>query len=328
LDAGDGSLVLRALGLGLDPTRAAATAFVSHVHAARGADGSGRVLASRETIALARATGRLADGAHPIGWEDAIELPLDRAFGGKTARLSIAPAGHVLGAAQLVVDHPRGRLVYSGDWSGDLDATHPPGVTVRCDELIVTSAFALPIFRFDPPAQTLSAIVAWCAARAADGTAPVVLAQSPGPAQSIARALIAAGVPVAAHDDVARACAAYEALGVAIGQLRPRTPDERETVLIEPPDTPSKQRRPRAPVAYASGWALLDAATEQRRADAAFALADQADYDGLMAFVRGSEASAVHATRGDARAFAHLLRCQGLAADAFELPPIDGRGTS
>jgi hypothetical protein len=81
-------------------------------------------------------------------------------------------------------------------------------------------------------------------------------------------------------------------------------------------------------VAYASGWALLDAATEQKRADASFPLADQADHDGLMALVCSTGARMVHATRGDARVFAHLLRRQGLDADALELAPIDHRGIS
>jgi putative mRNA 3-end processing factor len=328
LNVDDGALLLRALGLSLDPTHAVATAFVSHAHAAQGAKGSGLVLASPETIALAHATGGPIEGARPIGWEDAIEMPIGRGFGGKTARLSIAPAGHMLGAAQLVVDHPRGRLVYTGDWGDQVDAAYRAGVAVPCDEIVVTSTFALPIFRFDPLAQTLSAIVAWCAARAADKVAPIVLAHTPGPAQSIARALIAAGVAVAAHDDVVRGCAAYEMLGVSIGPLRPHAPEKYDAVLVLPPSARGKDYRPRAAIAYASGWALLDAAAEQKRADAAFALADRADSDALMTLVRASGARIVHATHGDAGVLAHMLRRQGLHAEAFDLPPIDGRGTS
>jgi putative mRNA 3-end processing factor len=86
--------------------------------------------------------------------------------------------------------------------------------------------------------------------------------------------------------------------------------------------------RGKVEVAYASGWALLDAAVEQKRADAAFALADQADHDGLLAMVRATGARRVVATRGDARAFAHLLEGAGMAAEAIELPPVDDRGTS
>ena len=85
---------------------------------------------------------------------------------------------------------------------------------------------------------------------------------------------------------------------------------------------------PRACVAYASPWALLDAAVEQKRAHAAFGLTHHAGYDDLVAMVRGTGATAVHVSRGDARELAHLLSLQGIEADAFELPAIDERGIS
>ncbi|MDP9150154.1 MAG: hypothetical protein M3O36_09475, partial [Myxococcota bacterium] len=219
IGADDGGLRLEALGLWLDPTLARPMAFMSHAHATR-ATGSACVLASPETIAIARELGAPLHGARSIGWGEAVELPLARAFGGGKARLSLAPAGHMLGAAQLVVEHPGGRLVYAGDWSPHADATHPAGVAVGCDELIVTATFALPIFRFDAYATTLGAIVDFCAARLGAERTPVVLARSPGPAQAIARELLLRGLPVAAHEDVRRAALVYETLGVSIGSLR------------------------------------------------------------------------------------------------------------
>jgi hypothetical protein len=127
----EGNLVVRGLGLALDPSRPAAAAFVSHAHAA-GPACSEPVLASRETAALARAS-----GWRTLGWGEVIEVPLDGGQGGGSARLSLAPAGHLLGAAQLVVDHARGRLVYAGDWCGHPDPTLAAGAVVACDELIV-----------------------------------------------------------------------------------------------------------------------------------------------------------------------------------------------
>jgi putative mRNA 3-end processing factor len=208
-------------------------------------------------------------------------------------------------------------------------------VPQRCDELIVTSAFSLPIFRFDPHAQTLAAIVDYCADRLSRGVMPVVLAQNPGPAQSIAQGLRARGVPVAAPDDVRRVAEAYEALGVAIGSIAPHRAGVREAAVVVSAGaraadfrTGGAGGRKRTEVAYASGWAMLDAAVEQKRADAAFVLADQADHDSLRAWIQSSGAGAVHVSRGDARAFAHLLRSAGHDADAIELPPIDERGAS
>jgi hypothetical protein len=73
---------------------------------------------------------------------------------------------------------------------------------------------------------------------------------------------------------------------------------------------------------------MLDAAVEQKRADAAFVLGDQADHDSILAWIRGCGAEVVHVSRGDAHAFARVLRLAGGEADAIELPPIDERGAS
>jgi len=338
----DGELYLDGLGLWLDPGCARPLAFVSHAHAAQALCGA-HAIASTETLALGRSLGAVSEAARALAWDGALELPIARELGGGTARLSLAPAGHLLGAAQLVVDHPRGRLVYAGDWSPEPDGTHAAGAIVECDELVVTTTFALPIFRFPPPSRALAAAADWCAVRLGDDTTPVVLAQTPGPAQAIVRELTSRGVPVAATDDVRRACAAYEQLGVALGEVTARG----EPAPPGAADAASRRGRPRTAVvagasaratelrargrtavAYASGWAVLDAAVEQKRADAAFAVADHADHDALVALVRASGARRVVATRGDARVFARLLAEHGVDAEALELPPIDDRGAS
>src|SRR5689334_6968805 len=95
-----GGLFVPSLDLALDPHQPGRMAFVSHAHgdhvAAVGE--AGLVYGSPETLALIEARrGAKLDGARAIGWDDTLEMKLE---GGETARLSIAPAGHVLGAAQ------------------------------------------------------------------------------------------------------------------------------------------------------------------------------------------------------------------------------------
>jgi len=329
VDIDERGVCLPAIGLWLDPIRPAPLAFVSHAHAAKGA-GGGRALASPETLAIAGALGGDEGNGDAVGWDEARELPVDRDFGGGVARLSLAPAGHMLGAAQLVVEHGGRRLVYAGDWSGEADAIRPAGAVIPCDALVVTATFALPIFRFDPPGQVLEELVAWCASHLADGITPVVLARTPGPAQLVVRALSARGLPVSGDDDVRRACSVHEELGVVLGPLHQHEAGARGRAVVASSTARATELRARGrfEVAYASGWALLDAAVERKRADAAFALADQADFDGLLGLVRASGARQVVATRGDARPFARLLLAEGVEARAIELPPIDERGDS
>ncbi|HEY8091373.1 MAG TPA: hypothetical protein VIF09_26095 [Polyangiaceae bacterium] len=330
LDVDEGGVCLRALGLWLDPTRSVPAAFVSHAHAAAAAGGSGRAIATPETLAVAAAVGVPLEDAAALGWGDAMDMPVEPAFGGGTARLSLAPAGHALGAAQLLIEYRDARLLYTGDWSAEADATHPAGAVVACDDLVLTSAFALPIFRFAPASEVRTALVEWCRGRLAGGVTPVVLARTPGPAQAVVHALSAGGLPVSGDEEVRRACAAYEALGVVLGPVAPRERGEKGRVVVASTGAKATEVRARGKteVAYASGWAELDAAVEQKRADAAFVLADQPDLDGLLALVRSTSATRVFAARGDAAPLAHLLRATGVEARSLGLDPIDERGQS
>jgi len=331
---GEHGLVVRALDLWLDPVgeprlAAPATAFVSHIHAATRV-AAGPCFASPETVALMAAVEQPSPDVRVITWGQTVEHPVGARFGGGTARLSIAPAGHVLGGAQLVIDHPRGRLVYTGDWCGEIDATRPAGEAIPCDELVITSTFGLPIFRFRPMRHVLASVAEWCSARTSDGITPVLLVQTPGPAQALARSLTSCGLTVVAGHEVRRASAAYEALGVAVGAIGdPGGLDPGAIVLVPAQTRPADIHPPRKhAVAYVSAWAALDAAVAQKRADAAFVLADQADYDGWMALVSETRARSVYVTRGAARPLAHEIRRRGVQAEALDLGPIDDRGAS
>ena len=336
-------LFLPALGLWLDPRVPVDRAFVSHAHADHhwgAAQSQGVVLGSRETIALLEARRRAKlDGARALAWDGWIEVRVDEAHGGGTARLSIAPAGHVLGAAQLVVEHGDRKLVYTGDFQSGGGLTHASGAPVACDALIVESTFGLPIFRFPDRVATRARIVEWCRRALDAGELPVLLGYALGKSQELVRACLDAGLPVVAHGAVHVVCAAYESLGVDLGvrdgRLVPyaKWSEAKETkrapaVIVAPPQAqgqPMIRKMKSARVAYVSGWALIDAAVEQRRADAGFVLSDHADYDDLMATIAATGARRVHVTHGDdVEVLARLVHdALDVEAIPLPLPPID-----
>ncbi len=268
----------------------------------------------------------------PIDWGAGVELPIAARFGGGIARLRrLARAGHVLGAAQLVVDHPGGRLVYTGDWSAERDGTHDPGERIPCDELVVTTTFALPIFRFDPWAETLEALLAWCAKQLADGVRPIVVAQSPGPAQAIARALTSRGLEVEAEDSVLRACAAYEAVGCPLGPVRaPAAKRAADAVYLTPPNARAPERcagsRP-LPM-HRDGPRSTPRSTRKRAPTRRSRSLITPTATALVGLVAASGAKRVHVTRGDALAFARVLQARGQRAEPIDLPAIDDRNAS
>ncbi len=333
-----GGLYLPTLELYLDPRADVPWAFVSHAHFDHAGARAGATLASYETRALveARREAPLAGEVQVLPWDGFVER---RMTDGATARLSIAPAGHVLGAAQLVVDHPGGRFVYTGDYQSGPAATHAEGKPVACDELVIETTFGLPMFRFPDRAETLDGLTTYCEERLEAGETPVVVAYALGKAQEIARALTSRGVPVVAHGATMKVCRAYEALGVKVGVsdglVRAYADQEKDArakgealgaALLVPPGSGAMFRKRRsARVAYVSGWALLDAAVERQRADAAFPLSDHADHDDLVATVAWSGARTVYATHGDdADVFASILRTRGIDARPLDLAPLDG----
>ncbi len=329
-------LYLPSLDLHLDPRVDVPSAFVSHAHSDHASARAGETFASHETRFLveARRVESIAGDVHVIPWGGFVDR---RMTNGATARLSIAFAGHVLGAAQLVIDHPGGRFVYTGDYQSGTAATHAEGKPVACDELVIEATFGLPIFKWPDRAETLESIATYCTERIEAGETPVVIGYALGRSQEIARALTSRGIPVVAHGAVMKVCVAYEALGVSVGVAEglvrayadePKKRDALGAALLVPPGSGAMFRKRRsARVAYASGWALLDAAVDRQRADAAFVLSDHADYDDLVSTVAWSGARVVYATHGeDAGVFAALLRKRGVDARALELAAIDDDG--
>ncbi len=323
-------LYLPALDLFLDPDHAVERAFISHAHGDHGGGfGSGQVFASHETMSLLQARHGALGGARVL--DDAIDVG--------NARLSIAPAGHVLGAAQLVIDHPKGRFVYTGDYRTGEGPTHAEGAPVECDTLAIESTFGLPMFHFPDRARTIAEIVSWCRSVLDAGETPVLLAYALGKSQELAHALIADGLSVIAHGAAYRMCEAYEALGVELGiksgALRPYAEEKKRKslggVLIAPPRaaaTPMIKGKKGYRVAYVSGYAVIDASVERFRASAGFALSDHADFDDLMDTVRGSRARFVYTTHGEAAVFARILNEAGIKAEPREVRPIDDREDS
>jgi putative mRNA 3-end processing factor len=322
LEVRSAGLYLPALDLYLDPSRDVPRAFVSHAHGDHGGGfASGTVLASRETLALLGARHGTIVGAQPI------DPSMEMATPAGMARITLASAGHVLGAAQLVVDHPGGRFVYTGDYRTGGGRTHAAGAPVACDTLAIESTFALPIFRWPDREATMTALVEWCRESLEEGREVLVLAYALGKAQEIIRALTDAGLEVVAHGAVFKMCEAYASLGVPVGPVRPYAEEKKrkgkpKSILVAPPRAAAQLSKGRR-VAYVSGNAMVDAQVDRYRADAAFVLSDHADFDDLVATVRASGARFVYTTHGDTVPFARYLNEQGIHAEAREIGAMD-----
>ena len=299
--------------LWLDPWDARAFAFVSHAHSDHIADHS-EIITSAGTARLMQA--RLPGNRR----EHVLEFGETAHFHG--ADITLLPAGHIFGSAQLHLETDAGSLLYTGDFKlrSGLSAERAEGRSAQT--LIMETTYGIPRYRMPPTADTLARMVEFCREALDEGAVPVLLGYSLGKAQEILCALVEANLTPMLHGAVFRITEIYR-------QLRPDFPCEyvryaagqtAGKVLICPPSanrslmlTRIKNRR----TAVLTGWALDPGAIYRYQCDAAFPLTDHADYPDLLRYVELVQPKRVLTLHGFAAAFAGDLRSRGIDAWAL-----------
>jgi putative mRNA 3-end processing factor len=232
------------------------------------------------------------------------------------ARVSFHPAGHILGSAQIRVEH-RGEIsVVSGDYKRQADPTCVPFEPVPCHTFITESTFALPIYTWDPPAAVIDEILAWWRANRADARPSVLFCYVLGKAQRILAELCdKADGPIHLHGAMAAMTDTYREAGVAMAPAERITDDLRGTALarslvlapLSARGTPWMKRLPRASLGFASGLMRVRGVRRQRGFDRGIVLSDHADWGALLATVAETGASRVLVTHGWSEALARFL---------------------
>lgn len=305
----------------IDPWRPVQRAVITHAHADHARSGHAAYLASREGAGLLRA--RLGEhiALQTLEWGEALQIG--------AVRLSLHPAGHVLGSAQVRLEH-RGQVwVVSGDYflSGHGDDANPtctPFEPLRCHCFITEATFALPVYRWRPQRELLAEIDAWWAANAAAGRPSLLLAYSLGKSQRLLAGIDPAIGPIVVHGSVEKLDAAYRAAGIALPATR-RLEDLdaaalRQALVLAPPSVRGSawaRRLGDARDAFASGWMQLRGQRRRQGLDRGFALSDHADWPGLLRAIAATGAERIVVTHGDEAVLLRWLREQGRDAQAL-----------
>lgn len=243
-------------------------------------------------------------------------------------RLSLHPAGHVLGSAQVRLEHGGRVWVASGDYKTEADGTCAPFEPVRCDTFITESTFGLPIYRWPTQAVLLDEINAWWRRNADEGRASVLLCYAFGKAQRVLSGVDASIGPIVVHGAVEPLNAVYRAAGVALPATHrvsdtalDKTALQRALVLAPPSaqGTPWMKRfGTEASDAFASGWMQVRGRRRRRSVDRGFVMSDHADWPGLMSAIGGTGAEHIRVTHGSVPVLVRWLTEQGLDAQAFK----------
>lgn len=301
----------------IDPWRPVERAVITHAHADHARIGHGHYLAAAPGEGVLRA--RLGEIALQT-------LPYGETIEHNGVRISLHPAGHVLGSAQVRMEHRGEVWVASGDYKVEADGTCAPFEPVRCDTFITESTFGLPIYRWQPQAALLADINRWWRRNADNGRCSVLFCYAFGKAQRILHGLDADIGPIVCHGAVEPLNRAYRDAGVvlpdtlAVSDVSDKALYRRALVLAPPSaaGSPWMRRFGDYSDAFASGWMQLRGARRRRAVDRGFVLSDHADWPGLMQAIAATGAPRVMVTHGQIPVMVRWLAENGLEAGAFD----------
>ncbi len=317
---GPNGLYVEPGGFHVDPTRPVDRAVVTHGHADHARPNNKAVLATPETLAIMRVRyGEEAGGSlQPLALGETLRI------GDVDVRL--APAGHVLGSAQVVLEYRGSRVVVSGDYKRGADPTCAPFEPVRCDAFITEATFGLPVFRHPTPGHEIGRLL-----HSLDlfpERAHLVGTYALGKCQRVLALLRQAGhdAPIYLHGALQNLCDLYEAHGVALGDLRPVAGTGKAElagkIVLAPPSAIAdrwSRRMPDPVVAAASGWMRVRQRAKQRGVELPLIISDHADWDELCATLEEVDAPEVWVTHGREEALVHQAGLQGRRARALAM---------
>lgn len=307
-------LFCRQGGFYIDPWAKVEKAVITHAHADHARPGSAAYLASHEGRRVLRS--RLG----PAAVIETLKYGETTLLNG--VKVSLHPAGHVLGSAQVRVEYRGEVWVVSGDYKTEPDPTCAPFEPVKCHTFITESTFGLPVYRW-PNQQSVFADINqwWIHCRDADVPA-VIFAYSLGKAQRLIAGVNAGIGPIFCHSSVEELNGEYRASGVSLPPtfLVSQAPARKKwggVLLICPPgaaDSSWMNRFSAASTAMASGWMLTRATRRWQSVDRGFPLSDHADWPGLLSAIDQTGAEQILVTHGHTEPMVRYLREQGKQA--------------
>lgn len=307
----------------IDPWRPVARAVLTHGHADHARAGHAAVLCSARGLPVLRS--RLGDqqALQGLAWGERLRLG--------EVTVSLHPASHVLGAAQVRIEGPSGVWVVSGDYRVASDPSCDDFEPVRCNVFITECTFGMPIYRWAPQAQVMQEIVQWWQTAAQQGQACVLYTYALGKAQRVLLGLQATGAldagaglgPVFAHSAVTRLNEAYAQAGVAL-PVCPVLPEQLPagSLVLAPQSLQGsrwmQRQRPPLREATVSGWMTTRGARRRQAGVRGFVLSDHADWPGLLQAIDATGAQRVIATHGQQHFMARWLCEQGLQGEVLQ----------
>ncbi len=301
-------------GFYIDPWHPVDKAVITHAHSDHAKAGSKNYLCHPLTKPILEL--RLGPGHYQtLEWGEKIDI--------NGVKLSLHPAGHIIGSSQVRVEYNGEVWVFSGDYKTEDDGISGVFEPVRCNTFITESTFGLPIYKWKKQSEIFSNIKDWVQKNNAAQKTSVLIAYSLGKAQRVLQPLAETGLKIFAHGAVNNVHQTLLNNGWQLPQLTRVEADApkdiyKGNIVIAPPSadgTPWMKKFYPYSVGVCSGWMQVRGNARRRNVDAGFVLSDHADWDGLLSAVKATGAEKVFVTHGFQSAFSRYLNENGIAAD-------------
>lgn len=306
-------LYCRAGDFYIDPWKPVGRAVITHAHSDHARAGADHYLCHHKTLPILKL--RLGNiNAEGIGWNEPVII--------NGVKVSLHPAGHILGSSQVRVEHAGEVWVFSGDYKTEDDGLSGAFEPVRCHTFITESTFGLPVYRWKKQDVLFDEIKNWVRGNEANDKTSVITAYSLGKAQRVLKAVAEMTGKIYVHGAVWNTHQALLEAGISLPEVKRVTPETprsefKKAVIIAPPSadgTPWMKKFAPYAVGICSGWMQVRGNIRRRNADAGFALSDHADWEGLLTAVKATGAEKVFVTHGFQSAFSRYLTETGIEA--------------
>ncbi|WP_332688115.1 ligase-associated DNA damage response exonuclease [Devosia sp.] len=323
----DRNLHIRAIDAYIDPSVPRERAIITHGHADHARSGHKAVLATPDTIAImkTRYGEDCAERFEPLDF--GVPLQID------DVTITLYPAGHILGSAQVLVEQAGQRVVVTGDYKRLRDRTAQPYELVECDLLVTEATFGLPVFQHPHPSVEIGRLLKSVADQ--PERTHLIGCYALGKAQRVIALLRDAGwdQPIYLHGAMLRLCALYEELGVSLGDLRPALDVPKAQfagqIVIAPPSAIRdrwSRRFPDPVTCQASGWMSVKQRARQALVELPLVISDHCDWGELQQTIHETKAETVWVTHGREDALVYWCRTQGLTAEPLNIQGFEDDG--
>ena len=297
----------------IDPWKPVDRAIISHAHSDHARSGHRHYLSNTLTTTIMQA--RLGNNDYQLlEWNDSLNI--------NGVKVSLHPAGHIIGSSQVRLEYGGEVWVFSGDYKTENDGISGEFEPVKCNTFITESTFGLPIYNWKKQADIFTDVQQWVLRNHAAGKTSVLIAYSLGKAQRLLPCLTQVTNKIFVHGAVWNMHQALLNIGQQLPEVIRVTPDlPKETfkggVVIAPPSadgTPWMRRFSPSSTGICSGWMQVRGSQRRRNVDGGFALSDHADWKGLLQAIKATGAEKVYATHGFQSALSRYLNENGISA--------------